>query len=79
MAVNWLRGLDLNQRPSGYEPDRFVAIALICLIYSSFKANVFVVVFVLACRMFVTFHRVLDVAMPATKSQPQTERNNYAT
>jgi|GEM_PF-3233429 hypothetical protein len=19
--VNWLRGLDLNQRPSGYEPD----------------------------------------------------------
>jgi hypothetical protein len=21
MAVNWLRGLDLNQRPSGYEPD----------------------------------------------------------
>jgi len=33
---NWLRGLDLNQRPSGYEPDRFVANALICLIYSSF-------------------------------------------
>ena len=24
--------------------------------------------------MFVTFHRVLDVARPATKSQPQTER-----
>src|SRR5208282_3285681 len=21
MAGNWLRGLDLNQRPSGYEPD----------------------------------------------------------
>ena len=21
MAANWLRGLDLNQRPSGYEPD----------------------------------------------------------
>jgi hypothetical protein len=21
VAVNWLRGLDLNQRPSGYEPD----------------------------------------------------------
>jgi hypothetical protein len=21
MAVNWLRGLDLNQRPSGYEPE----------------------------------------------------------
>jgi hypothetical protein len=20
-AINWLRGLDLNQRPSGYEPD----------------------------------------------------------
>ena len=21
MTVNWLRGMDLNHRPSGYEPD----------------------------------------------------------
>jgi hypothetical protein len=46
MAENWLRGLDLNQRPSGYEPERFHIIHHIYLILTLFMVSVFVVVFV---------------------------------
>ena len=70
MAVNWLRGLDLNQRPSGYEPEMFEVICHIFLILYLFMLFVFVVVFVFASRTFGTVRSVLDVARPAT--EPQT-------
>jgi hypothetical protein len=42
MAVNWLRGLDLNQRPSGYETER---ISNICYIIDVF------IILLLLCGM----------------------------
>jgi hypothetical protein len=36
-GFNWLRELDLNQRPSGYEPAREMGIALKVKLYSGLK------------------------------------------
>jgi hypothetical protein len=51
-AVNWLRGLNLNQRPSGYEPELFNNYSHISLIIFLFLIFVFVVVFVF-CKLAV--------------------------
>jgi len=69
MAVNWLRGLDLNQRPSGYEPELFDVICHILLILYLFLLFVFVDVFVFVSRTFGTVRSVLDVARPAIETQ----------
>jgi hypothetical protein len=59
--LDWLRGLDLNQRPSGYEPERFWYICCIIDVFSRFWLLCGTMCGILDYRCsscFASFHRV---------------------
>src|SRR5271170_1734008 len=69
MAVNWLRGQDLNQRPSGYEPE---SILIKCHIIDVLA--IYLLLCGMMCGIFsASVFEMLRFVSPRFKRQ----RNNY--